>query len=274
MKRSFSFILSVGCVFVTLWLSMHVDSFFFEQNAQDYMQESDILYKMLGQLRHDLGAMLYLKADEYYHGGTKHPAGQEHNIDDEAGMHVEKHKSPANLKVISNKDIFSHINQAIKHRSVIHLKGKQESEVLPWFYLATLIDPHYIRAYTVGGYWLGMRLGKTAQAIKFLRKGLRYNPESWPIYSQLGDIYFLAEKDYEKAIIYFKHAYLLMDKQKVDIFERKHILVFLAAAYEKRQDYHNAVHFYRQLYNISKQDTQLKNKINLLQNLIKKKPMT
>ena len=51
-------------------------------------------------------------------------------------------------------DLYSRIYRAVKVTEDSHLTPAHEKEVLPWFYTEVAFNPHDIRGYVLGGYWL------------------------------------------------------------------------------------------------------------------------
>ncbi|MBU4304423.1 MAG: tetratricopeptide repeat protein [Candidatus Omnitrophica bacterium] len=250
MKRIIGSVSAAVFVFAVLMLALKIDVFFYLENARSYARQSDVLYNIFGQLRNDIAAILYLKSDEYFHGGTEHPHGEEHTIADElSGEHKHHEDVPSQRQrgKEEDADIFLRLDRAIHAHRVQHLAPDQSAEIVPWFSLAVLVDPEYVQAYVVGGYWLGMRLNRPDEALLFLKKGLKSNPQAWQIYSQIGDIYFLAKKDYRKAAAYLERAYLAMDAPDVNKIDKKHVLIFLATAWERLEDYRKSVYYYEKL---------------------------
>lgn len=58
-----------------------------------------------------------------------------------------------------------------------HTDGK---ELIPWFRMMTLSDPHYIRGYIVGAYWI--KRHDPAAAILFVEEGLSHNPNDFQLH--------------------------------------------------------------------------------------------
>jgi tetratricopeptide (TPR) repeat protein len=69
-----------------------------------------------------------------------------------------------------------------------HLEGGKEREMLPWLRIAAELDPQRVETYIVAAYWLGERLNKTAEAEQFLRQGLKANPHSYELLTELGKV--------------------------------------------------------------------------------------
>jgi hypothetical protein len=58
------------------------------------------------------------------------------------------------------------------------------SELLPWFRLMTIANPHFVRGYRIGALWLG-RENKYVEALEFLDEGIannQENPELFQLY--------------------------------------------------------------------------------------------
>lgn len=67
----------------------------------------------------------------------------------------------------------------------IHTDGR---ELLPWYRLMTLSDPHHIRAYMIGAWWLKAQRSETQrkEAMRFLDEGVRNNPTAFQLYLMRG----------------------------------------------------------------------------------------
>jgi len=259
-KVSHKIISFVTVLFLLFILSINIDSFFYGGAYSTRVGEYDPLYKVLGELRQVLSATLFLKADEYYHGGTKHPHGSTHKKHfGDCCMHNEGEEVIEN----SENDIFERVIKKIKTRSLRHLKGEQLAELLPLFYLSTKVNPYDINAYVNGGFWLSAKLNMPDKALSFLEEGLRFNPSSYQILMQIGDIYFLIKKDYYKSAAVFQRAYILMQDKQIDIFERKHLLTFLAASFERTERFKEALYYYEEFFALDN-DTNTEKKINEL----------
>ena len=145
--------------------------------------------------------MSYIKADVYYHGGI-YNFGKCEGCTDEK-IHVEEemehgHKDihaheheRANGLAKPSLNILLNISKARTITEHRHLSGNEEKETIPWTYYAVKLNPHNEMAYSVGGYWLAVRLKKVEEGINFLKEGLYNNPDSWDICATLGQIYFV-----------------------------------------------------------------------------------
>ena len=81
------------------------------------------------------------------------------------------------------------------------------TELLPWYRLATLGDPHNVRSYMIGAWWLKtMRTPEQlAEAEKFVREGIKNNPTAFQMPLMLGYV-LRARKDDAAALGAFKEA--------------------------------------------------------------------
>ena len=59
-------------------------------------------------------------------------------------------------------------------------------EVLPWFRVMTISDPHYLPGYTTGAWWLNSR--ERDEALAFIEEGIRNNPDSFQVRFVKGQI--------------------------------------------------------------------------------------
>jgi tetratricopeptide (TPR) repeat protein len=223
---------------IAAWISCEIDNFLISSNQYSQASQNDVLYKILGQLRKDIAAICYLKADQYFHKGTRHQ-DDHHNcfskeMDfDQGHEHDHEHKITQTKHHAKNADLFAKIEKAIYYRPVSHLKPAENAEIIPWFDITTRINPDFEQAFLDGSYWLSMRMNKPDEALSFLRRGFKNNPYSWQIAAQMGNIYFISKKDYKKAYYYFKYAFKLIKTSQHTDIDEKQVLVFLSACAKK-----------------------------------------
>lgn len=101
------------------------------------------------------------------------------------------------------------------HERESKIDWRQDAATLPLHRLVTALNPKFVKAYDFGAYQLAVNLKKTREAIKFLREGLHYNPDSYDLHFTMGNIYY-TRKDYSTAIKWHKKA-LKLAKERVDI---------------------------------------------------------
>lgn len=77
----------------------------------------------------------------------------------------------------------------------------------PFIDIATTLDPQLLHAYRFGSIFLSEKspIGaeKPEQAVVLLKKGIRYNPNEWQLYRDLGFVYYWYLEDYKKAAEWF-----------------------------------------------------------------------
>jgi tetratricopeptide (TPR) repeat protein len=95
-----------------------------------------------------------------------------------------------------------------------HLEGGKAREILPWLKLAAELDPQRVETYAVGAYWLRVDQQRPDQAERFLREGLKANPQSHELYFELGRLYYESHRDTQRARNLLEHAYRLWQKNE------------------------------------------------------------
>ena len=149
---------------------------------------TDIIQKMFGGLRNAVGDWAFMKAEEYHHRGLPFEEAlafhQGESILAEqaaSGKPAEAH-AELNEAVKSSVDLYTKLYSQVKVTGDSHLKPEEEKEVLPWFYIEVAFNPHDIRGYVLGSYWLA-RVGRRDESFKFLMEGGKNNPHSAQIMS-------------------------------------------------------------------------------------------
>lgn len=73
----------------------------------------------------------------------------------------------------------------------------------PLLAITTTLDPHLVVAYEFGANFLSPKppngAGMPDKAIELVEYGIRNNPDDWKLYYELGFIYYMDTKDYERA---------------------------------------------------------------------------
>jgi hypothetical protein len=92
------------------------------------------------------------------------------------------------------------------------------SRMLPMMETVVTLDPHFIEAYALGAWHLAYNITVTVhsaeeklkymdQGVGLLEKGIKNNPRSSKLYSELGfTMYFIKYKDWEKSAYYMGEA--------------------------------------------------------------------
>ena len=94
-----------------------------------------------------------------------------------------------------------------------HLANAKVAEILPWLRLSADMDPHRVQTYLTASYWLRGTLGQADEAERFLREGLRANPDSYEILIELGYVFDFNKKNPRMARNLFELALEKWKKQ-------------------------------------------------------------
>jgi tetratricopeptide (TPR) repeat protein len=94
-----------------------------------------------------------------------------------------------------------------------HLANGKVREILPWLRLSADMDPHRVQTYLTAAYWLRGTLNQPDEAERFLREGLRANPDSFEILIELGYVYDANKKSPRMARNLFELALEKWKKQ-------------------------------------------------------------
>ncbi|MFH1061852.1 MAG: hypothetical protein V1747_03070 [Candidatus Omnitrophota bacterium] len=246
MKNCVFFI--IAALFIIL-LCLRIDTYsqeFLSQKGASGLN-SQLFYKTFGEFREYLSDLSYLQADAYFHAsGRLCPGGLEAHDEHEA-EHDHDHDQPEPASKQNFINPLLNISQSLRITSHRHLAANEQKEIIPWFYYAIKLNPHNESAYCLGGYWLASHLDKIEEAINLLQSGLKNNPDSWKIYAELGETYFMNKKDYPNANYYFKRAKILSDEHNADRFNKRVIYTFLAETYKKLGNPDKAKEIYAQL---------------------------
>jgi len=166
-------------------------------SSQEVFDFQDALFRFVGSAKEAIGDTLFLKADSYYHGGAEMHYEETHEDLEKEG-HVEHAEEEHARAEEAASDWIAGINHKIKSYEHYHLAKMEQKEMLPFFALATSLDPHNVEAILTAAYWLDSHLGKTDAAIETLLKGEKSNPDAWEIDDSLAKIYS-KKKDYRIA---------------------------------------------------------------------------
>ena len=185
-------------------------------------RDSDHLMQvLLGDGRRVLGNHFFAQADVYFHSGyypsvfdRQHaPTNSDHMVDSAADHHQEVggHQEDEHEKAMSflgqPADWIERFGRHFAITEHTHLEHGNEREILPWLKLSAELDPQRIETYTVASFWLSKELHKPKEAEEFLREGLKANPASYEILTELGRIYYENYHDALRARNVWETAY-------------------------------------------------------------------
>lgn len=162
------------------------------------------LAEMLGGFRTSASDLMYIRTERYMHGGVafRHgaegaePDGEEHDVEHEhdhghepgvaCAMEGAETAIPRKEKDFRGwvGDLYREVkpwrDPAEPH---VHTDGK---ELLPWFRIMTLSDPHHVQGYLAGAFWLQKE--DPEAALQFVEEGVRNNPDAFALRVSRGMI--------------------------------------------------------------------------------------
>ncbi len=248
MKNKYGFVIFL-CLVLSSLMALSIDAYNRTYAIDRSMSDVPVFMRFLGEGRAIVSNLSILQADRYFHGGAGHFADEhkerfaivekDHKVCENPEEHSHATTEPVN--------ILFRVSQEMNVTEHVHLHDDQVKEIIPWLYYAAKIDPQNIQSYTLTGFYLCDRLGKTDQGIAFLREGLEKNPGSWEINAELGRIYFQYVKNYETATRYLSIAAVLLREIPHDKFQERYVLSFLARSYEALGRGKDALPLYRRL---------------------------
>lgn len=167
-----------------------------------------VLSLLLGDSRRLFANDFYVKADVYFHNG-RYPSifdqardaeeRENHMAAEQHGGHGEEGHEEVRDESNQPTDWIDRFGRHFRITEHVHLQGGDTREILPWLAISAELDPHRIETYTVASYFLRRQLGKADEAERFLRQGLRANPDSYEILFELGRLYYENRHDITRA---------------------------------------------------------------------------
>jgi len=109
-------------------------------------------------------------------------------------------------------------------------------ELIGMFRMIVDLDPHFEEAYASGMYIYLRGYHSPKSALKFLKEGLGYNPNSWDLNRLAALLYAIEYKDYPTAISYAKKSFVYCN----DPFDKK-VIARLILTLEKKTSENNQV---------------------------------
>ena len=230
----------------------------FNRSFLEKKKEPDILQNMFGGMRSFVSDWAFMKAEEYHHrglpfmGAAAYHKGESALMAEAGGAEAHEHHHAEGEEKM---DLFSRVHRLVKVTEDAHLAPSQEKEVLPWFYTEVMFDPHDIRGYVLGGYWLES-MGRYEESLKFLKEGEKNNPDSAQVLTSIAKLYYRNNR-YENAVSCLERSRVLwlkaappnlitnqyMESDRLETFD------LLGDLYEKQGQYEKALEAYSQLLN-------------------------
>lgn len=103
----------------------------------------------------------------------------------------------------------------------------QMYKMLPIFEMVTYLQPHFVLAWSIGGWHMAFNIYHEAKTEKekqrwlnaglnYLKRGISYNPQDYTLYFDVGWTHWMKSKNYKECIKYFKMASMVDHPQWVE----------------------------------------------------------
>jgi tetratricopeptide (TPR) repeat protein len=186
--------------------------------------ESNAGASLFGEFRTSTAAWLYLRADRYLHNGVEmralseaeRKAGRQGVGGDEDHRHASDklHDDASIVTVIPSRErdyrgVFGDIERATSaYRGMHGHEHNDPQTVMPLFRLATWVDPRFITGWCLGAMVIAReeRPDAVDRAIAYLKEGLRENPKSIEILTQLGSLHVARKADIPEGLRWLEKA--------------------------------------------------------------------
>lgn len=153
-------------------------------------QSADILAQVMGGTADYAADEAYNEADVYFHAGTNAKCTYVGGIEkceqqDDATLFSQVH-----LPLMS---WIKEMHASTAPQTHKHLNNSESKEMLPWFVVATRLNPHLVEAWSTGTYWF-YRSGDAKHAEQFASSGISSNPFDYRLYFDRGVLYYRARR--------------------------------------------------------------------------------
>ncbi len=241
----------------------------------------NFLELLMGDSRRLFASHFIVKADIYFHSGyypsifdqvqrkdLLHLEKSSHSKN-ESTPHADEHEEEEGSFLTEPRDWIERFGRNFFPTEHSHLEEGNEREILPWLRLAAELDPQRVETYTVGAFWLRTRLGKPAEAEKFLRQGLRENPGSFEILLALGNLRDEHNHDSRSArnlweLAFKKYMQDVQAGKNPDKLIFEQIVARLGELEEREGNFATAINYFSILRDISPAKNEIEKRINSL----------
>jgi len=154
--------------------------------------------RLFGQFRVGVSDILFVKTEEYLHGGVAYAPHMDIRTMSQTGDIAASHAGHPHAPTLippPEEDWRGYIGNLERevspwlHPSEEHhlTTGK---ELLPYYWLAVRANPHNVRAYRIGTFWLASLRTEQAigEALRFIDEGVRNNPGNFMLYEERGAV--------------------------------------------------------------------------------------
>ncbi len=181
------------------------------------LYDRQAMVSVVGEVRSSLAGYLWAKTDEYTHGGVwlrpmterekRFHAAREatsadeiHHHEDETSVIPEPERDP--------RWLWGDIERQVKpFFDVRHHFHRPVREVLPLYRFMTWADPTFVQGYLVGAQMILFdNKHNLREALAFLKEGVRHNPRSIALFTELGRYTLVQLGDYAQAESHLRRA--------------------------------------------------------------------
>jgi tetratricopeptide (TPR) repeat protein len=218
-------------------------------------KSNNVFSMLFGDGRRLFANQFFTMADVYFHSGyypsvfdlrEEGPA----EIVEESHGHTDSPEDELKEDFLGKpKDWIDRFGRRFRIAIHTHLEHGNEREILPWLRLAADMDPQKIETYTVGSFFMRQHLNRPREAEAFLREGLRNNPDSYEILSELGRLYDENDHDTGRARDVWQLALDKWSKDPEAVKDNKlafeEITVHLARLEREAGNWQQAIHWFQ-----------------------------
>lgn len=185
------------------------------ENDRERRNESSVA-TILGEIRTNASDLMFIKTERYLHQGVAYvphldadamaSTGEIKAAEGEHHDHGEA-EVPATIVKPAEEDFRGFIGDLERKVKPWHSRAEGDhhisgKEMLPWYRVMTLTDPHYIRGYLIGAWWLRQTDGsreRLVEAKNFISEGIEKNPDAFQLHLTVG--YLLRKLGEDRAAL-------------------------------------------------------------------------
>jgi tetratricopeptide (TPR) repeat protein len=141
--------------------------------------------RLFGELRTSMSDIMFVKTERYLHNGIGYaPHITEKDLSDPDAVQTNYNGTPTLIRPPTEdwRGFIGDIEREIKPwlDPKTHMSHERGMELLPWFRLMTLVNPHRIRGYRIGAFLMMSResVDSLQEALDYIEEGLKNNPDS------------------------------------------------------------------------------------------------
>ncbi len=266
----------IGIVAFNIWWEKEVvperELFRDMQVVHTDVEDPRLGYTLLWEIRKTLAAYCWMQAEVYFHGGIRHMDEVHDHHHPEESCHHHHDITDEHLELDEEHHIECDHEHEIRDRTLLRPYVPRPDhgvehvpQMMPWYWLTTLLDPYFIEAYHNGAYYLAFHLDRPGQAFEYLDRGLRYNPGEPRILTVYGWVYY-RKGQYARTLYYLEKV----DPQRLeetheDAFSFDVFYYQLKAdAFENLEKYQDALENWEKVYALTRREAVRRNRIEPL----------